>query len=184
VNGSINRQATSAPATLSNGGFRSRPQRPRPKRRHAADGFTLLEVLIAMLLAMVGLIGSLAVQQTVMMSNQIANDAQVAMRLAAMSLEELNARITAPGTVPVDMLATVADAQWRGYPDRSRTADYLDIDGQSEAAQDLDHRYRRQIYIEDKGFGLPYQLSVQVSYNLGSANPRTIQLDGIRRKSW
>ena len=51
--------------------------------RDRQSGFTMLEVLVAMLIAMIGLIGTFAVQQAVLRATGNTNDAGVAMRLAS-----------------------------------------------------------------------------------------------------
>ena len=82
------------------------------KPRSAAGGFTLLEVLMALLVGMVGLIGTVAVQQAVMNATSNANDAQIAMRLAATTLEQFNTRRT-QAHPHVDMLGVIArEANW------------------------------------------------------------------------
>jgi prepilin-type N-terminal cleavage/methylation domain-containing protein len=58
------------------------------------SGFTLLEVMIAMLIGTIGLLGTIAVQQAIISSSKNANDAAVAMRLASQKIEELSSRTT------------------------------------------------------------------------------------------
>jgi Tfp pilus assembly protein PilV len=148
----------------------------RPRRRAGgAAGFTLLEVLIALLVAMVGLIGTVAVQQAVLASSVNSNDAALAMRLAAARLEELGARQT---TSPaVDDLAAIATGAWSAWQ-------FVDPNGNVSAAQTPTARFGRRIQVTNGGVGLPYSISVEVSYNLDSGQPRTVRLDMERRKPW
>ena len=78
---------------------------------------------MALLVGMVGLIGTVAVQQAVMNATSNANDAQVAMRLASKTLEEFSTHKTQ--THPfLDMLAPLANGQWS-------TPIYLDAQGKA-----------------------------------------------------
>jgi Tfp pilus assembly protein PilV len=83
------------------------------KRRHrtttAGDqGFTLLEVLMAILVAMIGLLGTVAVQQVALRATMQGNDAIVAMRLATQRTEQFSAASTSAGPPVVDELAARA----------------------------------------------------------------------------
>ena len=100
------------------------------------DGFTLLEVLIAMLVGTIGLLGTIAVQQAIITASKNANDAAVAMRLASQKTEELYSRST--DTPVADQLnglgsiATVAGGPARWLPrDVSGNAipEYVDAEG-------------------------------------------------------
>jgi type II secretory pathway pseudopilin PulG len=126
-----------------------------PRSRQADAGYTMLEVLMAMLVAMIGLLGTVAVQQTLLNANANANDGAVALRLASQAMEEFNARVVMPGTPPIDRMAAVA----------SGTA-----------------RWVRRTRVTDLGPGQPYNLSVEVSYALDSGSPKVVQLDMERRK--
>jgi Tfp pilus assembly protein PilV len=145
------------------------------RRRRGQAGFTMLEVLMAMLLAMVGLIGTLAVQQTMLNANALANDGGIAVRLAAQAIEELNVRVVQPGTPAVDRMAAVATGAWT-------TPVYLDAAGRPAASWSAGSRWRRRIRVTDLGAGQPYNLSVEVQYALDSGNPKIVQLDQERRK--
>jgi prepilin-type N-terminal cleavage/methylation domain-containing protein len=147
--------------------------RRKPRRRQA--GFTLLEVLMALLVGMVGLIGTVAVQQAVMNATSNANDAQIAMRLAATTLEQFNTKRT-QAHPHVDMLAPLASGLWTA-------AIYLDAQGKA-GAQSPRNRWAVQTRVSDTGIGLAYNLSVLVTYARDTGKPKTIQLDVERRKTW
>lgn len=148
-----------------------RAAKPRP----ADGGFTLLEVLMALLVGMVGLIGTVAVQQAVMNATSNANDSQIAMRLAATTLEQFNTKRT-QAHPHVDMLAPLASGLWTAPV-------YLDSQAK-EGAQSPRNRWAVQTRVTDLGVGLPYNLSVQVTYARDTGQPKTVQLDVERRKTW
>ena len=108
-----------------------------------------------MLLGMVGLLGTIAVQQTVINATQNANDAAIALRLATQTAEEFNIRITAAHFAPV------ATGAWS-------TPEFLDSGGRRADAASASARWTRQFRVTDLGVGLPYNISVQVSYNIDS----------------
>jgi prepilin-type N-terminal cleavage/methylation domain-containing protein len=157
------------------------------KRRRTADaGFTLLEVLMALLIGMIGLLGTVAVQQTVLRATASANDAQIANRLATQRMEQFSVSFTYPGPpVVVDELApraaiTGALAKWS-------TAEYLDASGAcatGTANWTATCRWKREWKVTNLGVGLPYDISVRVTYNLDGATPKVIRLDMERRKTF
>jgi prepilin-type N-terminal cleavage/methylation domain-containing protein len=99
----------------------------RSSGRSGQSGFTLIEILIAMLVAMVGLLGTVAIQQSGMNAAANVNDAQIAMRLASTALEQFNTRRTVENPF-VDMLAGVAWTPWGAEvrPGRRPTAGPLE----------------------------------------------------------
>jgi Tfp pilus assembly protein PilV len=139
-------------------------------------GFTLLEVLMAVLVAMVGLIGTVAVQQATLSATANANDAQVAMRLAMTSVEQFSTRHTQASPF-VDMLAPVASPAWT-------TPVYLDTQAHASATQTPPNRWRLRTRVANTGVGLPYNISVEISYGLNTGAPKTVRLDLERRKTW
>jgi type IV pilus modification protein PilV len=144
------------------------------RRRRAQAGFTLLEVMIALLLATIGLLGTVAVQQTMFNATANANDAAIATRLASQSLEELSARVVRSD---LDQLSTAVTADWTG-------AVYLNAAGASNATQTPDFRFKRETMVTNQGAGNPYNVSVRVTYNLDSGATKTIRVDQQRRKTW
>jgi prepilin-type N-terminal cleavage/methylation domain-containing protein len=146
------------------------------RRRPAQDGFTLLEVMIALLVAMVGLIGTVAVQMAAMNANKNTNDAQIAMRLASKTIEEFNTRRTQANPF-IDMLAPIANGSWS-------TAVYLDAQGRSSTGESPSNRWRMRTRVVDLGAGNPYAISVEVVYSLDSGTAKSVLLDIERRKSW
>ncbi len=145
---------------------------PRPD---AGAGFTLVEVLITLVIAMIGLMGTLAIQQTVLFATQNANDAAVALRLAGQAIEELKVRTTNSSTA--DQMAPIATGVWT-------TAEYVDALGHVSPTQTPEFRYTRLQRVTNLGTGLPYNVSVQVGYNLDTSAPKTVQIDMERRKTW
>ncbi|HXU82818.1 MAG TPA: prepilin-type N-terminal cleavage/methylation domain-containing protein [Polyangia bacterium] len=156
------------------------------KRRRTEEGFTLLEVLMALLIGMIGLLGTVAVQQTVLRATASANDAQIATRLATQRMEQFSVSFTYPGPpVVVDELApraaiTGALAKWS-------TPEYLDASGACATGTGTwtaKCRWMREWKVTNLGVGLPYDISVRVTYNLDGATPKVVRLDMERRKTF
>ena len=166
------------------------------------EGFTLLEVLVAMLIGTIGLLGTIAVQQSIINASKNANDAAVAMRLASQKIEELYSRSS--DTAIADQLnglgaiCTVAGDVPRWYPtDASGTQipQYVDAEGVylcdnggyavlPQPGELGRYRWQRQWKVVDTGVGLPYVISVIVSYSNDVGDIKTTRLDLERRKSW
>ena len=140
----------------------------------AQAGFTLIEVMIALLLATIGLLGTVAVQVTMFNATANANDAAIATRLASQSLEELSARVVRSD---LDQLSTAVTASWTG-------AIYLNAAGAPSATQTPDCRFKRETMVTNQGASLPYNVSVRVTYNLDNGVTKTIRVDQERRKTW
>lgn len=151
---------------------------PRSRRRtpKVDAGFTLIEIMMALLIGMIGLMGTLAIQQTVMSASQNANDGQVAMRLASQAMEEFSARVTRRGPPLVDRLLPIATGNWSAI-------EYLDANG-AVGAQAPGFRWARQWRVVNTGAAAPYNISVTISYNLDSGTPKIVRLDVERRKEW
>ncbi len=169
-------------------------------RREA--GFTLLEVLIAMLIGTIGLMGTIAVQQAITGASKNANDAAIAMRLASQKLEELGSRGT--DTQAADLLSGLAPistpagstAMW--FPtDNTATSVPQFVDAEGLYLRDNNgfaiaplptqmgrYRWRRQWRVANTGQGLPYVISVIVTYDSDVGAPKTTRLDLERRKAW
>ncbi len=144
------------------------------RRRPRAAGFTLLEVMIALLLASIGLLGTVAVQQTMFNATANANDSAIATRLATQGLEELSSRIV---RIDLDQLATAVSADWTG-------AVYLNAAGVSSPTRTPDFRFKRETWVSNQGVTSPYAVSVRVSYDLDNGTTRTVRVDQQRRKTW
>ena len=147
-----------------------------PSARTGESGFTLIEVLVGLLVAMVGLIGTVAFQHTVLRATAVANDAQVATQLATRTMEELNTRRTQASPF-VDALGPIASGVWT-------TPVYLDSRGNSSAAQSATARWQMRSRVTDTGIAQPYNISVEVSYALDTEVPKTTRIDVERRKTW
>jgi type IV pilus modification protein PilV len=139
-----------------------------------AAGFTLLEVMIALLLATIGLLGTVAVQQTMFNATANANDSAIATRLATQRLEELSSRIV---RVDLDQLATEVSADWTG-------AVYLNVAGVSNATKTPEFRFKRETWVVNQAAASPYAVSVRVTYDLDNGSAKTIRVDQQRRKTW
>jgi type IV pilus modification protein PilV len=146
----------------------SAPRNRRPRQVQA--GFTMLEVMMAMLLAMIGLLGTVAVQQTLLTATANAQDGAIALRLASQAMEEFNSRVVQPGSPAIDRMAVVATGAWSNPV-------YLEATGRPAAAQSPTARWRRRTRVIDLGLNQAYNISVEVQYSLDTGNPKIIQLD-------
>jgi len=154
------------------------------------SGFTLVEVLVALLLGAIGLLGTLAVQQAVIGASKLANDSAVALRLASQRLEEFSTVLTtgAPTNAPpmpnVDQFQSpVAIANPVGVTTWSAPT-YLNAEGLTATAPSAAYRWTRRWRVVNLGFAQPYVISVTVTYNTDTGSPKTVRLDLERRKSW
>ncbi|HEX7506660.1 MAG TPA: prepilin-type N-terminal cleavage/methylation domain-containing protein [Polyangia bacterium] len=164
-------------------------------------GFTLLEVMISMLIGTIGLMGTIAVQQSITSASKNANDAAVAMRLASQKLEELSSRSTdsqaADVAIGLFSMATAPGAASAWYPQSANlpVPEYVDAEGlylsdvngnpvQPQPNQLGRYRWHRQYKVVNTGPGLPYVVSVIVTYNNDTGAPKTTRIDLERRKSW
>ena len=59
---------------------------------------------------------------------------------------------------------------------------YVDASGTIVAGGSGAARWTRRVRVTDLGLGLPYNLSVEVTYALDSGNPKVVRLDQERRK--
>jgi prepilin-type N-terminal cleavage/methylation domain-containing protein len=149
-------------------------KRARRATSSASGGFTLLEVMIALLLATIGLLGTVAVQMTMFNATANGNDAAVATRLCAQGMEELSARVV---RLDVDQLAPAVTTTWTG-------AVYLDATGHPNATPTAAYRFKRETMVTNQGVGKPYNVSVRVTYSLDTGLAKTIRVDQQRRKTW
>jgi prepilin-type N-terminal cleavage/methylation domain-containing protein len=165
-------------------------------------GFTLIEVMIAMLIGTIGLLGTIAIQQAIIAASKNANDAAVAMRLASQKIEEVSSRSTttqiADSNNGLGRIATPAGAPPMWLPtDGSGISvpEYVDAEGvylrdltgypvTPQPADMGRYRWRRQWKVADTGQGLPYVISVIVTYDNDVGEAKTTRLDLERRKSW
>ncbi len=147
------------------------------RRAGRAGGYTLIEVMVALVIATIGLLGTLALQLTVMNATSNSNDAAIATQLATQALEVLSARTVSAGPPVVDQVAPAVTDGWSA-------AVYLNAAGQVSAAQTADARFKREIKVVNLGFANPYDVSVRITYNLDNGTPRTVRLDQERRKTW
>ena len=145
-------------------------------RRHTR-GFTLLEVMVALVLATVGLLGTVAVQQTMFNATANANDAGVATRLALRAMEEYDSKIVTAGPPVVDQMAAATTPGWS-------VVGYLNTQGQVQAAQTPEFRFKHEVQVTNLGPAQPYNISVQITYALDTGAPKVVRLDSQRWKTW
>ena len=140
-------------------------------RRQAQAGFTMMEVMMAMLLAMVGLMGTVAVQQTLLTATANANDGAIALRLAGQAMEEFNSRRGAAR----DRRPSIA---WRWWPPgHGATRSGWRPRAARRSPRARTARWRRRTRVTDLGLNQPYNISVEVQYALDTGNPKIVQLD-------
>jgi prepilin-type N-terminal cleavage/methylation domain-containing protein len=156
----------------------TRAGKTRGKARSAeGGGFTLLEVMVALVLATIGLLGTVAVQQTMFNATANAGDAAIATRLALRAMEEYDVKIVTAGPPVVDQLAAAATAGWS-------TNGYLNPLGLTNPAQTIDYRFKREVQVTNLGTTQPYNISVQITYALDTGAPKIVRLDSQRWKTW
>jgi prepilin-type N-terminal cleavage/methylation domain-containing protein len=146
-------------------------------RLSASDGFTLLEVMVALVVATIGLLGTVAVQQTMFNATANASDAAVATRLAMRAMEEYDAKVVTAGPPVLDQMAAAVTAGWS-------PAAYLNALGASSATQTPDCRFKREAQVSNLGPSQPYNISVQITYALDTGRPKIVRLDSQRYKTW
>jgi prepilin-type N-terminal cleavage/methylation domain-containing protein len=163
------------------------------------SGFTLIEVMVAMLLGAIGLLGTLAVQQAVIGASKMANDAAVALRLASQKLEEFSTVLTTgappPGNLtppntdqfqsPVALANAIGDLAWK-----SANVAYVNAGGvelttaPTTGAAAAEFRWIRRWRVINLGPARPYVISAVVTYSTDTGSPKTVRLDMERWKSW
>jgi type IV pilus assembly protein PilV len=167
------------------------------------DGFTLIEVLMALLIGTIGLLGTVAVQQAIINASKNANDAAVAMRLASQKMEQLNSRSTDTQTEDLALgLSRIATSpppvtqMWLPLDiNNASVPEYDDAEGNTlrgsdgyatapTASTSARYRWCRQWKVVNTGVGLPYVISVIVTYSNDTGTAKTTRLDMERRKSW
>ena len=156
-------------------------------------GFTLLEVMISMLIGTIGLMGTIAVQQSIISASKNANDAAVAMRLASQKLEELSALNSDSARCRCRCWAWPAvDKGWQPLDNTSASVpEYADAEGiclrdssnfpvAPVPGQLGRYRWSRQWRVVNTGVGLPYVISVIVTYSNDTGTPKTTRLDLLK----
>jgi Tfp pilus assembly protein PilV len=150
--------------------------------------------MVAMLVGTIGLLGTIAVQQSIISASKNANDAAVAMRLAVQKLDELSSHST--DTEAADLasgLALIDTADPNVWS--PATPEYLDAEGLAlrdtggtlvapKAAEMGRYRWHRQWRVYNPVAGSPYLISVIVTYNNDVGEPKTTRVDLERRKTW
>src|SRR3954465_10108024 len=144
--------------------LRRHPRGPRGSRPRSlsrpSGGFTLLEVMVALVIASIGLLGTVAVQQTMFNATANAGDAAIATRLAMQTLEEQLAKVVTAGPPVVDQLAPAVTAGWSA-------SIYVNALGAVSpgGTSTPDYRFRKQVQITNLGVTQPYNVSVRIVYS-------------------
>lgn len=146
-------------------------------RPRTSGGFTLLEVMVAMMLATIGLLGTIAVQQTIFAATANAGDAAVATRLAMRGMEEYDAKVVTAGPPVLDQMAAATTPGWV-------VSGYQNALGRMNATPTIDFRFKREVQVTNLGPAQPYNISVQITYALDSGVPKVVRLDSQRWKTW
>jgi prepilin-type N-terminal cleavage/methylation domain-containing protein len=160
---------------------------PIASARRAQAGFTMLEVMVAMLIGMIGLIGTFAVQQAVLRATANTGDAAVAMRLASQRMEQFAVAETHQGPPLVDRLANFAGLSGNAATPKWSDPVYLDSNGGCAAGTGTltpTCRWQLQYKVTNLGANNPYNISVMVTYNLDGNAPKTVRVDLERRKTF
>ena len=163
-------------------------------------GFTLVEVMVAMLIGTIGLLGTIAVQQAIVGASRNANDAAVATRLATQKLEELSSRGTdtelADKTSGLFTIAAANPQDWSPKAAGVSVPEYVNAEGRVLLDQNgvpttpvpslaARFRWQRRWKVTNTGSpGMPYVISVIVTYDNDVGVPKTVRVDLERRKSW
>lgn len=147
------------------------------------QGFTLLEIMVSLLVGTIGLLGTLAMQQSIMNASKGANDAAVALRLVNQKLEELASRPMETATVDNYCgLAPLVSADWS-------SPEWLDSLGNvttsiPNSENQSQFRWQRRYRVQNTGTAMPYTISVVVAYKNQAGELRPIRLDMERGKTW
>lgn len=170
----------------------------RNTRRKPEAGFTLVEIMVAMLIGTIGLLGTLAVQQSIIAASKNANDTAIATRLASQKVDELATRNidtaaadTAMGLAPLSAFA----GWWPKDAGGASAPEYINAEGVClcetngtpkvpSATEGAAYRWRRQWKVANLGVGQPYVISVIVSHSNDVGDMKTTRLDLERRKAW
>ena len=148
-----------------------------------------------MLVGSIGLMGTIAVQQAIVSASQNANNAAVAMGLATQELDLLASHNTDTQAIDSQVgLAPIATLPSQVTWNPTIPA-YLDSEGNvlyalggltmvPSPTQAATYRWARQWRVVNTGSGLPYVMSVIVTYADDTGAPKTVRLDLERRKSW
>jgi prepilin-type N-terminal cleavage/methylation domain-containing protein len=160
------------------------PMTTRAPRAEA--GFTMLEVMVAMLIGMIGLIGTFAVQQAVLRATANSNDAAVAMRLASQRMEQFAVAETHAGPPVIDRLFNFGQQTGNFIPTPQwSTPVYLDSNGGCNSVNwSPTCRWKLEWKVTNTGPNLPYNISVMVTYNIDGNAPKTVRVDLERRKTF
>lgn len=155
------------------------PSLPSRVSTRSSGGFTLLEVMVALVVATIGLLGTVAVQQTMFNATANAGDAAIATRLAMQAMEELQAKIVTAGPPVVDQLAPAVTGSWSASV-------YVNPLGAVNpgGTSTPDYRFRKQVQIVNLGVTQPYNLSVRIIYSFDTGATKTVRLDSQRYKTW
>jgi hypothetical protein len=142
----------------------------------------MIEMMVALAIGMIGLLGTVAVQQATLRAAQSSGDASTAMRLATQRMEQFNVATTSAGPPIIDELAaraTECAGSWS-------TAEFIDAIGLCATGTQTWTpvcRWQRQWMVRNLGAGQPYNISVQVTYDMDGTS-KVVRIDTERRKSF
>ncbi len=155
-------------------------QRIKPlKRMHAKpDGFTLLEVLIAIVIASIGLFGLSMMQGTAIQGNSFARKMTHATILAQQKLEELQSAELDPDGIETTPLSVTENPDWK-------VESNLDENGNASNHGIFTRSYKIEANDNDASFSR--LVTVTVSWddkNGGEDNQRSVKLTTATRGEW
>jgi type IV pilus assembly protein PilV len=147
------------------------------------QGFTLIEIMMAILIGSIGLLGTLAMQQSIINASKGANDAAIALRLVNQKLEELASRPMETATVDSYCgLAPLVSTEWSS-PEWLDSLGNVTTTTPTSTNQSV-FRWQRRYRVQNTGTGLPYTVSVVAAYRNQAGELRPIRLDIERGKTW
>jgi hypothetical protein len=133
--------------------------------------------MIALVITTIGLLGTVAVQQTMFNATANAGDAAIATRLAMQAMEEFDTKVVTAGPPIVDQMAAAVTGGWSAPA-------YVNQMGASNGTLTPAFRFRREVQVSNLGATQPYNISVQITYALDTGAPKVVRLDGQRYKTW
>jgi len=142
------------------------------------NGFTLIEVLVAIAIATIGLFGLSMMQGTAIQGNSFARKMTQATIIAQQKLEQLQSADLDPDDVTVGPLAVTKNPEWKEEPP-------LDENGHESNRGIFTRRYKIEANDEDAPFSR--LVTVTVSWKEkdgGEDSKRLVELTTVTRGVW